>query len=331
MEKINRLMELAGIRQENSDVSALLSAEEMAKELVKQYKHNIQTDNDADHVAGVILGLLKKKGYNDRELQSYATLAARGALRDNQQEIRAKLDSFGLQREEAFKNMRLSGIIKEEEFLGDKSIMSDFLGRELIVRRDPETGILNFEFDSMGWNWDADDALEGAAIISNGKYGNNMELRALPITDADKQNMKLYEFFHWVSGGNKAWHFENVYNIDEDEAIRILEEKFGEEVMANAKAASNLGDLIDLAKEMKERVMEFMAGEYLKNDDEDGELNELQGESNLIMYKGKGITRLMPSGYYEYYSDKEGRFLKFDDLDDCKASIDAEIEEGYID
>ena len=111
----------------------------------------------------------------------------------------------------------------------------------------------------------------------------------------------------------------------------LLEEKFGEEVMANAKAASNLGDLIDLAKEMKERVMEFMAGEYLKNDDEEGELNELQSDSNLIMYKGKGITILMPSGYYEYYSDKEGRFIKFDDLDDCKASIDAEIEEGYID
>jgi hypothetical protein len=43
-----------------------------------------------------------------------------------------------------------------------------------------------------------------------------------------------------------------------------------------------------------------------------------------IQYKGHTITRLSPSGYYEFYSDKEGRFLKFDDLKGAKMAIDKE-------
>ena len=45
---------------------------------------------------------------------------------------------------------------------------------------------------------------------------------------------------------------------------------------------------------------------------------------NEIKYKGKVITRLFPSGYYEFYSDKQERFLKFDDLDRAKSVIDSE-------
>jgi len=41
------------------------------------------------------------------------------------------------------------------------------------------------------------------------------------------------------------------------------------------------------------------------------------------MYRGKGITRLFPSGYYEVYSDEQGRFLKFDEIGAAKALIDA--------
>jgi hypothetical protein len=33
---------------------------------------------------------------------------------------------------------------------------------------------------------------------------------------------------------------------------------------------------------------------------------------NEIKYKGKVITVKFPSGMFEYYSDKEGKFLKFD-------------------
>ena len=43
-----------------------------------------------------------------------------------------------------------------------------------------------------------------------------------------------------------------------------------------------------------------------------------------IIYKNKTITVLFPSGMFEYYSDKEGRFLKFDRLKDAKNSIDKE-------
>lgn len=47
---------------------------------------------------------------------------------------------------------------------------------------------------------------------------------------------------------------------------------------------------------------------------------------NEIKYEGVTITRLFPSGYYEFYSDKQGRFVKFDDLDEAKSVIDSEGE-----
>lgn len=54
-----------------------------------------------------------------------------------------------------------------------------------------------------------------------------------------------------------------------------------------------------------------------------------------ITYKGKTITKLFPSGYYEFYCDKEGRFLKFDNFSDVKRVIDDErknpIKEEYVD
>ena len=48
--------------------------------------------------------------------------------------------------------------------------------------------------------------------------------------------------------------------------------------------------------------------------------------TDYIEHKGKGITILFPSGMYEYYSDTQERFLKFDDLEECKESIDNERE-----
>lgn len=43
--------------------------------------------------------------------------------------------------------------------------------------------------------------------------------------------------------------------------------------------------------------------------------------SDLIIYKGRGITRLGVSGMFEIYSEKEKRFLKFDCLGDTKRAI----------
>jgi hypothetical protein len=46
-------------------------------------------------------------------------------------------------------------------------------------------------------------------------------------------------------------------------------------------------------------------------------------EGKEINYKGKNI-RVTDNGYYEFYSDENGRFLKFDDLKNCKNAIDKE-------
>jgi hypothetical protein len=43
-----------------------------------------------------------------------------------------------------------------------------------------------------------------------------------------------------------------------------------------------------------------------------------------IRYKNFTINVLFPSGYYEYYSTKHKRFLKFDELEFVKYSIDLE-------
>lgn len=43
-----------------------------------------------------------------------------------------------------------------------------------------------------------------------------------------------------------------------------------------------------------------------------------------IKHKGKVITKKTPSGMFEYYSDKQKRFLKFDTIELAKSSIDKE-------
>ena len=50
-----------------------------------------------------------------------------------------------------------------------------------------------------------------------------------------------------------------------------------------------------------------------------------------IEYMGKYISVKFPSGYYEYYSDKQQRFLTFDCLNDCKESIDNDFFETLED
>jgi hypothetical protein len=42
-----------------------------------------------------------------------------------------------------------------------------------------------------------------------------------------------------------------------------------------------------------------------------------------IKYKGKTIKKLHPSGHFEFYSDNDKRFLKFDDLESAKKKIDS--------
>lgn len=47
-----------------------------------------------------------------------------------------------------------------------------------------------------------------------------------------------------------------------------------------------------------------------------------------IKYKGKIITKLHPSGMFEFYSDSEGRFIKSDNLDHIKTLINKELSES---
>lgn len=44
------------------------------------------------------------------------------------------------------------------------------------------------------------------------------------------------------------------------------------------------------------------------------------------IYLGHNIERLHPSGYFEFYCRKQERFLKFDDIDMCKAAIRESIQ-----
>jgi len=45
-------------------------------------------------------------------------------------------------------------------------------------------------------------------------------------------------------------------------------------------------------------------------------------------YRGKNIE-LTKSGYYKYYSDKEGRFKKFDRTNDLIQEIESELEDKF--
>ena len=51
---------------------------------------------------------------------------------------------------------------------------------------------------------------------------------------------------------------------------------------------------------------------------------EIAGTNKQTTYKGFVITKLYPSGYYEFYSDKQGTFLKFSTLTDAKKQITKE-------
>jgi hypothetical protein len=53
-----------------------------------------------------------------------------------------------------------------------------------------------------------------------------------------------------------------------------------------------------------------------------------ENSGNEIVHNGKLITKLTPSGMYEFYSDEKGRFLKFDNLNAAKNAIDTENSLG---
>lgn len=90
-----------------------------------------------------------------------------------------------------------------------------------------------------------------------------------------------------------------------------------------------VGKYFNVAPYPKEEMKKVIDIEFHPKGTYDENTMEKGGKTknkNEIIYNGKLITKLFPSGYYEFYSDKDERFLKFDDLDDAKARIDSETK-----
>jgi hypothetical protein len=117
--------------------------------------------------------------------------------------------------------------------------------------------------------------------------------------------------FAFIGGVNNALHEK--FNSYFDAKNRIN----GKSISLNeAYGTYNvLNEECDKCKEEKEEEEEE---EVL----DEGKSNKFIG--NELKYNGKVITQLKPSGYFEVYSDDEGKFLKFDNLEDAKSKIDSE-------
>lgn len=167
--------------------------------------------------------------------------------------------------------MNYSDFLKESTdiFSGDKSVFSDFLGRELEITRD-DKGLIKFEFDSMGWFFETQDIAEGCAIIKKGKYSGNSDVRGIEITPIDKENIDLSESVYWLTGGNKFWNHETSLSWDE------LSDKIVKDMTTTLETIINesetIGDLIDgfNSREMESLLYEIYE-DYLLEDDEDDE------------------------------------------------------------
>jgi hypothetical protein len=96
--------------------------------------------------------------------------------------------------------------------------------------------------------------------------------------------------------------------------------------------------LTDMIEAQQETDVKYLAdvitttdeGKYAKGGGV-GDTHEMAhgGKSDdMVVYKGVRISKLHPSGYFEYYSDAQERFLKFSDLDDAKNEIDREMTMG---
>ena len=171
----------------------------------------------------------------------------------------------------------------DDNFEGDKSILSDYLGRELKIERDDD-GLLNFNFDANGWLFDTRDVGEGCSIILGSKYKNNVDLRKLTVTDLDKLNITPIESLYWLSGGNAYWKFGDG---DFEEFEGDLHDNFNNEITEIVKKSNTLGEIIDgfgeIVDEIKSFVFDRVANSF---DDLDGDYTsdkaKLFFKNNLI-------------------------------------------------
>lgn len=142
----------------------------------------------------------------------------------------------------------------DDKFEGDKSILSDYLGKELKIERD-DNGLLNFNFDANGWLFDTRDVGEGCSIILGSKYKNNVDLRKLTVTDLDKLNITPIESLYWLSGGNAHWKFGD----GDFEAVSAdLHNSFNSQITEIIKKSNTLGDIIDGFDEIVDDIKSFV-------------------------------------------------------------------------
>ena len=135
---------------------------------------------------------------------------------------------------------------EKNEFLGDKSILSDFKSREFSITRD-DNGLLKFDFDSVGWLFDTNDVAEGVAIICTAKkYKKNEEIKKIQITDKDKENINPKDALYWLTGGSKEWKGGDNYDISWEEIEDKLVKENGQKIIDTVNNCNTLGELIDI-------------------------------------------------------------------------------------
>jgi hypothetical protein len=73
-----------------------------------------------------------------------------------------------------------------------------------------------------------------------------------------------------------------------------------------------------------ERVIGNILGNKPKKDSKSKNYTDVKNERSSFIYKGINVDVLFPSGYYEFYSEKQGRFLKADTIEGVKKLINEE-------
>ena len=211
----------------------------------------------------------------------------------------------------------------DDNFEGDKSILSDYLGRELKIERDDD-GLLNFNFDANGWLFDTRDVGEGCSIILGSKYKNNVDLRKLTVTDLDKSNITPIESLYWLSGGNAYWKFGDG---DFEEFEGDLHDNFNNEITEIVKKSNTLGEIIDgfgeIVDEIKSFVFDRVANSF---DDLDGDYTS---DKAKLFFKNNLIDSI-------YDDDIPYRIIKIEDKynfidEDGNLQIERDIDKWFDD
>ena len=211
----------------------------------------------------------------------------------------------------------------DDKFEGDKSILSDYLGKELKIERDDD-GLLNFNFDANGWLFDTSDVGEACSIILGSKYKNNVDLRKLTVTDLDKLNITPIESLYWLSGGNAYWKFGDG---DFEAVSDDLDNTFNSQIAEIIKKSNTLGEIIDGFGEIVDDIKSFVSDRVANSfDDLDGDYTS---DKAKVFFKDNLIDSI-----YDY--DIPYRIIEIEDKynfidEDGNLLLEKEINEWFDD